>query len=268
MASWGGSTGKKSFIDPSILTKNVVVDEEEQTVSGDGLFDVLMDTATKHLRAQFDANRIREEDYATAYVDIYKATLQAALQAWDTSLKDDEKDAQIALLEAQRELVLAQVETEKKKPAQLDAQTALTNEQAETQACQTDLVCAQHREEEYKISDILPAQKAQVEAQTAKLIEDKNLTVKQELSEERKAALYLRQAESFNEDYKQKILKILLDSWTTGYSIAQDAATISSVPSIIGGGVITDFYNNFVASDLDFGSKFNPSTGTTTTVAT
>ena len=63
------------YIDVSEFTKNVTKDDIEHTVSGEGIFDILMNTATQHLKAQFEGNRIREEDYATAYVQIYQKQL-------------------------------------------------------------------------------------------------------------------------------------------------------------------------------------------------
>lgn len=307
--AYGGSTGQKNFISADILTKNAQIDIDKYTVSGEGLFDELMETATKHLQVQFDANRIRQEDYAQAYIDIYKATLTAALQAWDTSLKDDENEAKLALLEAQKELTLAQAETERQKPAQIVAQTALTNAQTATQECQKDLVCTQAEEEAYKyefilpaqkdeilkrndhvkaqtdllnvqkagevykneniltkqadqltkqiahleaqtaeteskttltdqqyetevcrtrltcsqadeeaykVTDILPAQKAQIEAQT-------EYTTQQKVTSSAQEKLYLRQIEGFDENYKEKVMKMALESWSMGFANSKDA---------------------------------------------
>ena len=67
--------GELLYIDITEFTRNVTTDTVNHTVAGDGIFDVLMVTATKHLLAQFDGNRIRNEDYATAYVAIYQSTL-------------------------------------------------------------------------------------------------------------------------------------------------------------------------------------------------
>ena len=67
-------------VDIGEFTADVSRDDIEHVVSGSGIFDTLMETATEHLKAQFEGNRIREEDYALAYIEIYKATLQAALQ--------------------------------------------------------------------------------------------------------------------------------------------------------------------------------------------
>lgn len=165
------------YIDVSEFTKNVTKDDIEHTVSGEGIFDILMNTATQHLKAQFEGNRIREEDYATAYVQIYQTTLQAALQAW---LQKGIAAADLLLKSKQLELLEKQMGTE-------DA----------------------------------------------------------------KKALYRRQIEGFDEDYKQKILKIMMDSWAVGFSVAKDSFEASGIPAPMQKTTIDDLYNQFVLPELD-----------------
>ena len=93
-------------IDAKDFTNNVNTNTEFE-VTGTGIFDIFMDTATKHLTAQFDAGRIRGEDYATAYMQVYSVTLQAALQAW---LQKDLIEAQIASEKAKGKLYNRQIE--------------------------------------------------------------------------------------------------------------------------------------------------------------
>jgi len=153
---------EKVDIDISEFTRNVQRDMTENVVTGDGLFDTMMETATQHLLAQWDANRIRGEDYATAYIQIYQATLAATVQIWL----------------------------------------------------------------------------------------QKGIAEKQLESEEAKKALYLRQIEGFDEDFKQKILKIQLDSYAVGLSIARDNF-IGAVPVPMQKPSIDDLYQNFVKPELD-----------------
>lgn len=157
-------------IDVTEFTNNVTTDTIDYTVTGDGIFDKLMDTATKHLKAQFESNRIREEDYASAYIQIYQTTLQAALEVW---LKK-------GIAEAQLELLAKQLETE-------DA----------------------------------------------------------------KKALYRRQIEGFDEDYKQKILKIMMDSWAVGFSVAKDSFEATGIPAPMQKVTIDDLYNQYILTELD-----------------
>lgn len=164
-------------IDITEFTNNVNTNNIDYTVTGDGLFDTLMNTATKHLLAQYDSNKIRGEDYANAYVDIYKYTLQAAVEIW---LKKGIAEAQLALLDKQLELLDKQMETE-------DA----------------------------------------------------------------KKDLYKRQIEGFDENYKEKILRIMMDSWAVGFSVAKDSFEADGIPAPMQKTAIDDVFNKHIVPDLD-----------------
>ena len=157
-------------LDIKEFTNNVEIDTNTYTVNGDGIFDILMMTATKHLAAQYKANRIRQEDYANAYIDIYKTTMQAALDVW---LKGKIYNAQLALLEKQTE------------------------------------------------------------------------------AEDAKKDLYRRQIEGFDEEYKYKILKVLMDAWAVGFSVAKDSFEATGIPAPMQKTTIDNLYNNFIVKDLD-----------------
>ena len=161
--------GDLIYIDVKEFTDNVTTNTNFE-VTGTGILDALMNTATKHLTAQLDAGRLRGEDYATAYIQVYTATLQAALQAW----------LQKGIAEKQLELLEAQVK-----------------------------------------------------------------------SEESKRDLYRRQIEGFDEDYKQKILKICMDSWAVGFSVARDSFEASGIPAPMQKVTIDDLYNQYVVTELD-----------------
>lgn len=160
----------KVAIDITEFTKNVAREQVEHTVSGEGIFDVLMNTATQHLLAQFEGGRIRNENYADAYVQLYQATLQAAVQIW----------LQKGVAEKQLELLNKQME-----------------------------------------------------------------------SEDAKKDLYRRQIEGFDEDYKQKILKIMMDSWAVGFSVAKDSFQASGIPAPMQKVTIDDLYNDYIKEDFD-----------------
>ena len=164
--------GDLVYIDVKEFTDNVTTNSDFE-VTGTGIFDALMDTATKHLAAQLNANRLRGEDYATAYIQVYTATLQAALTAW----------LQKGIAEKQLELLEAQVK-----------------------------------------------------------------------SEESKRGLYRRQIEGFDEDYKQKILKICMDSWAVGFSVARDSFEASGIPAPMQKVTIDSLYNQYIVTELD---KYN-----------
>jgi len=86
-------------VDIKDLTSNVIVDPE-YNVSGDGVFDDLMETITKHITAQYDAGKITGPEYATVYL----GALQSVLAE---SVKYLMEDANKELIEAQKdELIL------------------------------------------------------------------------------------------------------------------------------------------------------------------
>ena len=60
----------------SDVTDNVV--EANDTVTGDGVFDDLMETVTKHLDVQFKQDRIKGTEYATVYLGALQSTIAEA----------------------------------------------------------------------------------------------------------------------------------------------------------------------------------------------
>lgn len=66
-------------IDITDLTNNVST-SNDFVVTGDGVLDDLMETANAHIKAQYDAGRIKGEDYANVYLGMYQANLASAVQ--------------------------------------------------------------------------------------------------------------------------------------------------------------------------------------------
>jgi len=158
-------------IDITEFTANVEkVEDENGAITGTGIFDILMNTATKHLQVQFDSGKINGELYASAYIQVYQVTLQAAKDIW---LQKGISEAQLALLS------------------------------------------------------------------------------KQINSEDAKRDLYRRQIEGFDEDYKQKILKIMMDSWAVGFSVSKDSFQASGIPATMQKTTIDDLYNSYIRTDFD-----------------
>ena len=153
------------------FTANVKkVEDDNGAITGTGIFDVLMNTATKHLQVQFDSGKINGELYANAYIQVYQVTLQTAKDIW---LQNGISEAQLALLS------------------------------------------------------------------------------KQINSEDAKRDLYRRQIEGFDEDYKQKILKIMMDSWAVGFSVSKDSFQASGIPATMQKTTIDDLYNSHIRTDFD-----------------
>ena len=195
------------------FTANVKkVEDDNGAITGTGIFDVLMNTATKHLQVQFDSGKISGELYANAYIQIYQATLQAALQAW----------LQKGVAEADIALKLAEIPIKGKDLTLMEEQINLAKAE-------------------------LSLKGKQLETMTAQLA----LLSKQGDSEVAKRDLYRRQIEGFDEDYKQKILKIMMDSWAVGFSVSKDSFQASGIPATMQKTTIDDLYNSYIRTDFD-----------------
>jgi len=88
------------------ITSNVATDAG-YNVTGDGAFDNLMETVNAHIKAQFDADRIKESDIANMYVGIIPAVLaqsvKLALEAPAAAKNEEVLEAQRLLYDRQRE---------------------------------------------------------------------------------------------------------------------------------------------------------------------
>lgn len=195
------------------FTANVKkVEDDNGAVTGTGIFDVLMNTATKHLQVQFDSGKINGELYANAYIQVYQVTLQTAKDIW---LQKDISEAQLALLREQ-------ITTEDAKRDNLNKQTDLLSAQITLEGIKGNYLNKQ--------TDLL----------------DKQIN-----SEDAKRDLYRRQIEGFDEDYKQKILKIMMDSWAVGFSVSKDSFQASGIPATMQKTTIDDLYNRYIRTDFD-----------------
>ena len=202
------------------FTANVKkVEDDNGAITGTGIFDVLMNTATKHLQVQFDSGKINGELYANAYIQVYQETLQTAKDIW---LQKSTSEAQLALLNKQADLLSAQIITEGTHRNHLSKQIDLLNEQITLEGIKGNNLSKQ--------TDLL----------------DKQIN-----SEDAKRDLYRRQIEGFDEDYKQKILKIMMDSWAVGFSVSKDSFQASGIPATMQKTTIDDLYNSYIRTDFD-----------------
>ena len=202
------------------FTANVKkVEDDNGAITGTGIFDVLINTATKHLQVQFDSGKINGELYANAYIQVYQVTLQTAKDIW---LQKSTSEAQLALLNKQADLLSAQIITEGTQRNYLSKQIDLLSEQITLEGIKRNNLSKQ--------TDLL----------------DKQIN-----SEDAKRDLYRRQIEGFDEDYKQKILKIMMDSWAVGFSVSKDSFQASGIPATMQKTTIDDLYNSYIRTDFD-----------------
>ena len=244
------------------FTANVKkVEDDNGAITGTGIFDVLMNTATKHLQVQFDSGKINGELYANAYIQVYQVTLQTAKDIW---LQKDISEAQLALLNKQAGLLSEQIITEGTQRSHLSKQIDLLDKQIISEDAkknhlnkQTDLLSEQitsegtQRVHLSKQTDLLSEQITLEGIKGNHLNKQTDLLDKQINSEDAKRDLYRRQIEGFDEDYKQKILKIMMDSWAVGFSVSKDSFQASGIPATMQKTTIDDLYNSHIRTDFD-----------------
>jgi hypothetical protein len=111
---------------PSTFTPVTLADLTSATLTGSGVFDVLMRANKVHLEAEFTKNRIKGPEYATVYLGSLTQVMQTAMQF----LLTNQKNALEAEL-LQQQILLAQIEVSKASAtlAQIQAQTSLIGQQ-------------------------------------------------------------------------------------------------------------------------------------------
>lgn len=112
------------------LTSNVTT-SAEHIVTGDGMFDDLMETATAHIEAQYQLGRITGSDYATVYLGTMQAIVQQAVQY---TIGQAKTNAETDLLDQKCVTEFAQTDQTTKIPPSptsiMGTQAALSIEQA------------------------------------------------------------------------------------------------------------------------------------------
>jgi hypothetical protein len=211
-------------------------------IDGTGVLDKLLTTMTAHLTAQYEKRRITGVEYATLYLGAYQATLQQALaltlaketQAYEIKNLDWEaklKEAQYNL--AVKQLEIAAYELTVKAPAEVSGitkQNTLLDGQAVLQIKEGTLK---------DLEATLTTAKTVTETATAnstnkqtELYERKRLTEVAQLDGtgilsgsvlDSQKLLLAAQTLGLEKDAKQKVAKLMLDTWATRSTI-NDAA--------------------------------------------
>lgn len=209
------------IVPPAPIT---LADLTQAKVDGTGVFDVVMRAMVGHLELEFNKGRLRGADYANVYLNSLQPVLQNAvvflLQKDEAANKAALVQAQIDLTNAQKDLVLVEIEREKFNRDLIEAQVARTKQETlnliETNAqiiAQTCLLKAQY--------DLAMLTKLQTTAQTT-LIQQKTATERAQIVETgvddnsvigRQKILYKAQSDGFMRDAEQKAAKLMTDTW-------------------------------------------------------
>lgn len=175
----------------------------EASLTGTGVFDVLMRAATAHLDDQFTKNRIKGPEYATVYLGIIDQVMQQALTFL---LERDKSDLQAQLIQAQVTKTKSEVELVKQQTANAIIEGDNLTKQGCLLAAQYDLAM------ENKLKAV-----AETSLLTQKVITEKAQTIGSGVDADsvvgRQKALYLAQINGFQRDAEQKVAKLLADTW-------------------------------------------------------
>ena len=167
------------------------------SVTGNGVFDVLLKSVKAHLDQQFTQGRIKGPEYATVYlgsVDLAMQTgLAFVLQQRKNDLEAQVLEKQIAL--ATQELANAIIQGE-----------VLTAQKCKLQA-EFDFTQAQTVKSAQEL-ELLTQKTATEKAQITSLGVDADSVVG------RQKTLYQAQTDGFKRDAEQKVAKLMADTWS------------------------------------------------------
>lgn len=150
-------------IDQAVLSEPLdISDLTTKKLDGTGAFDILLQTARVHLGDQYDKSRIRGPEYATVYLGMFEAVLNASI----SFLLSKEKQAlEIKGLELQNTLAQAQIDQihdqMQKTPYEIEllqAQVAGAQVDAELKRYQMDFLYPAQLEQANKQNELLEAQ--------------------------------------------------------------------------------------------------------------
>lgn len=217
------------------MTAIAVTDLTLATLEGSGVFDVLMRANKAHLEAEFNKGRIKGAEYSTVYLGSLTQVMQTALSFL---LAKEKTDLEAQLL--QKQIAVAQIEIDKASAtlAQIEAQTALINQQKLNAITENTVLVAQEcklrAEYDLTLASILKAnqetalltqkvatERAQI---TAMGVDDDSVLGRQK-------GLYVAQTNGFTRDAEQKAAKLMVDSWNVRRTT--DEATVADAINML-----------------------------------
>lgn len=135
------------------------------SMTGTGVFDVLMKANKVHLEEEYSKNRIRGPEYATVYLGSMEATMRNALEFL---LQRDKNALEAELL--QQQIILAGVQVEKARVELAIAEAQLPKVEAEIKQIEAQTILIEGQTAQLALeNDRIVAQTEQIKAQTAQL---------------------------------------------------------------------------------------------------
>ena len=182
---------------------------------GTGIFDVIIKAANENIKIQHKTSRITGAEYAEVYLGTMQSAISEAMKLVlqnDTLAKEIElKEAQIAKINAERDLVNAQI-------AAFGAQEA---KELELKQAQINKLTADKA--------LTDAQTLAYPAQQAKDIAVKDANI----------ALLNRQREGFDDNKHQKLFEAQMNAWALMFS----SGLLTTQPQIISNDSASSLYN-------------------------
>lgn len=247
MTNWDIPGGDDSPIFEEVprLTNESLTTRE---VGGSGVFDALMESASKHLKAEFKENRITGGEYTKAYIATLEACMGNAVQfllGRDTAYfqaalaQVQAVTARVGIATAKAQFVLTKIQALGAKSEYALTKLRLSTEGESYCAAKFNVEQMLPKQLEQLIAqvDLTHAQQAQTTAQTALVNEQTNTqkeqteTVRAQTMETRSDSLpikgsigkqkelYDQQITSYKRDSEVKAAKLFTDAWITQKTI-------------------------------------------------
>lgn len=199
----------------STITKLTNEDLTTRQVDGTGTFDILMTTAKRHIKDEYDAGRITGNDYVKAYLELTATVLSGAVQFL---LSRDSAFWQAALVQQQAQAAQIAVVTARVQLETSKAQLAIARVQASTAEVEYALTKLKLSTEDAGYANVV-AQKAliseQTEAARAQTLDTRTDGTQVVGSVGKQKDLYVQQIDSYKRDSEVKAAKIYSDAWIT-----------------------------------------------------
>lgn len=230
-------------------------------LNGSGTFDQLMKSVNEHIQSQYDANRIKQADFAKVYLSSLQVTLQQAISYELQSKLNDAnielinsqtsyQNAQTAqvrtqerLIEKQIELSDVQITKEKLNNELLELNKQVTAKQVEQLEVNIALT-EQNRINGEKQEQVLSRQVLELDKRIA-LLAQREVTERSQTQDDvdgvpvkgvigAQRELYGAQKEGFTRDAEQKASKLYMDFYSM--LISNDNTRMEDLPTAVNNG--------------------------------
>lgn len=129
-----------------------ISDYTKNSLTGDGVFDRMMQAAECHIQDEYIKNRITGSNYATAYIQIMNTVIQTAAQF---TLTQDNSLLELEKLKFEREKLKFEIEKLKAETDLAKANVDLAKAQLEIEKAKLPLILAQIATEQAKTRDVI-----------------------------------------------------------------------------------------------------------------